>query len=398
MHKPKRSIFILTVICLASTTLAFSPNHGRKCPLQTANKPTKTNAPIRASASTPGSGTGTATIPNEIFNLVKSIIGAGVFSLPAGIAAFGNAPSALVPACFLVTIMGVISAYTFVLTARVCAKTGASSYSQAWDVTRGTSSSWIVAASLALGCMALNLAYSLILADTFQGFASMLGIGASRNMVLGILTTFIFLPLCWMKNLSSLAPFSIVGLLCSAYAGLAIAIRYFGNAYKLPAGKFIADLATRPSFGSIGAKGALSAKTLILVSMLLTAYSAHFNAPKFYTELKENTIERFNIVASTSFGISIAFYCFVASLAFLTFGSGCSAMVLNNYSSKDLLLTASRFAVAISLVFSYPLVFQGSRDGLLDLMRVPAEKRTNGLLNKATLGLVATTTYIASSD
>ena len=30
------------------------------------------------------SGTGTASIPNEIFNLVKSIVGAGVLSLPAG--------------------------------------------------------------------------------------------------------------------------------------------------------------------------------------------------------------------------------------------------------------------------------------------------------------------------
>jgi hypothetical protein len=29
-------------------------------------------------------GTGTATIPNEVFNLVKSIVGAGVLSLPAG--------------------------------------------------------------------------------------------------------------------------------------------------------------------------------------------------------------------------------------------------------------------------------------------------------------------------
>jgi hypothetical protein len=27
---------------------------------------------------------GTATIPNEVFNLVKSIVGAGVLSLPAG--------------------------------------------------------------------------------------------------------------------------------------------------------------------------------------------------------------------------------------------------------------------------------------------------------------------------
>jgi hypothetical protein len=29
-------------------------------------------------------GEGTATIPNEVFNLIKSIVGAGVLSLPAG--------------------------------------------------------------------------------------------------------------------------------------------------------------------------------------------------------------------------------------------------------------------------------------------------------------------------
>lgn len=29
-------------------------------------------------------GEGTATIPNEVFNLVKSIVGSGVLSLPAG--------------------------------------------------------------------------------------------------------------------------------------------------------------------------------------------------------------------------------------------------------------------------------------------------------------------------
>ena len=39
-----------------------------------------------------GRGTGSATIPDEVFNLVKSIVGAGVLSLPAGecVATFSN--------------------------------------------------------------------------------------------------------------------------------------------------------------------------------------------------------------------------------------------------------------------------------------------------------------------
>eukprot|EP00566_Odontella_aurita_P025429 CAMPEP_0113538990 /NCGR_PEP_ID=MMETSP0015_2-20120614/7673_1 /TAXON_ID=2838 /ORGANISM="Odontella" /LENGTH=124 /DNA_ID=CAMNT_0000438627 /DNA_START=230 /DNA_END=601 /DNA_ORIENTATION=- /assembly_acc=CAM_ASM_000160 len=77
-------------------------------------------------------GGGTATIPSEIFNLVKSIVGVGVLSLPAGIAAFGNSPTAVIPAAALVALIGGLSAYTFSMIARVCKNTGATSYRDAW--------------------------------------------------------------------------------------------------------------------------------------------------------------------------------------------------------------------------------------------------------------------------
>jgi hypothetical protein len=46
-----------------------------------AAKPIKAATTAAAESSSSG---GTATIPNEVFNLVKSIVGAGVLSLPAG--------------------------------------------------------------------------------------------------------------------------------------------------------------------------------------------------------------------------------------------------------------------------------------------------------------------------
>ena len=55
----------------------------------------------------------------------------------------------------------------------------------------------------------------------------------------------------------------------------------------------------------------------------------------------------------------------------------------------------SRIAVAISLVFSYPLAFAGCRDGILDLLNIPAEKRTDGLLNKVTVTALAGITGLA---
>ena len=88
-------------------------------------------------------GGGTASIPNEVFNLVKSIVGAGVLSLPAGIAAFGNAPSAIIPAVALICIIGGFSAYGFSLIGRVCSYTGGQSYRGAWSESVGEETSWI---------------------------------------------------------------------------------------------------------------------------------------------------------------------------------------------------------------------------------------------------------------
>jgi amino acid permease len=85
----------------------------------------------------------------------------------------------------------------------------------------------------------------------------------------------------------------------------------------------------------------------------------------------------------------------MASLGFLTFGANASGLILNNYSSKDTLMSVSRMAVAASIVFSYPLAFVGARDGVLDLFKLknPSEKLLNGL----TVGMLSALTIAALS-
>jgi Transmembrane amino acid transporter protein len=89
---------------------------------------------------------------------------------------------------------------------------------------------------------------------------------------------------------------------------------------------------------------------------------------------------------------------FITAIGFLTFGSAASGLVLNNYSSKDVWMAASRVAVAVSLTFSYPLAFQGCRDGILDLLQVPIEKRKrNSFLNFTTLCMLTLLTFLAAT-
>jgi len=338
-----------------------------------------------------------ASIPNEVFNLVKGIVGVGVLSLPAGVAAFGSAPSAFIPAGILIAVIGVLSGYGFALIGKVCAYTGAKSYREAWSKTVGEGTSWIPAWSVTLKTFMACLAFSMVLADTFSSLLE-----TSRNPTLLVVTGLVLLPLCLLKNLKSLAPFSLLGVMGMAYTAVAMTVRMFDGSYTMGGeteGKFIEQIASslRPKFGNMGAESVLSPNALILVCMLSTAYMAHFNAPKFYLELKDNTLPRFNSVVSYGFGISIFLMGFITMVGFLTFGKACDGLVLNNYAGSDILMGLSRIAVAVSLVFSYPLAFTGCRDGFLDLAKIPAEKRSSGTMNIVTIALLGFITFCACS-
>ena len=319
------------------------------------------------------------------------------FTLNSGISAFGNAPSAMIPAAALIAVIGGLSGYGFSLIGRVCSYTNANSYSEAWAKSINKQTSIIPAASCTFKTTCATLAYSMILADTFKQLFATIGFNFTRtNTLIGITSSVLF-PLCLLKNLASLAPFSLLGIIGMVYTAFAMGVRYFGGAYAVPSGAFLPGLAAnfQPAFGSVGAAGVFNPNSFILVCMLSTAYMSHFNAPKFYNELKDNTIKRFNILVGSSFAISIACFIIIAAFGFLTFGSASSGIILNNYNNKDSLMSLSRVAVAVSLVFSYPLAFAGCRDGVLDLAKVPVEKRTNGLLNKVTVGILSVVTGMA---
>lgn len=229
-----------------------------------------------------GSGGGTATIPNEIFNLVKAVVGVGVLSLPAGIAAFGNNPSALVPALSLIAFIGILSGYGFAVIGKVCAYTGATSYRDAWSKSVGPSTSWIPAWSTTLKTFVACLAFSMVLADTF---ASLLGTTERTKALLGV--TAMLLPLCLLKNLSSLAPFSLLGVIGMLFTALAMTIRYLDGSYAMPNGPLLSQVPQilKPSFGDRGMTSVFSPSSLILTCMLSTAYMAHFNAPKVSSDI-----------------------------------------------------------------------------------------------------------------
>ena len=183
----------------------------------------------------------------------------------------GNARSAVIPAVGLIVVMGILSAVGFSWIGQVCHYTGAKSYTEAWAKTLGPGTSSIPAWSTTTKTFLACLAFSMVLADSLTALVPI----DSRTTVLWSVTGLILLPLCWLKNLKSLAPFSLVGVMGMVYTAMAMTYRFARGSY-LGGSPLLSDLPEHltPAFGTKGIKSVVSPQSVLLVSMLSTAYMA----------------------------------------------------------------------------------------------------------------------------
>jgi amino acid permease len=191
----------------------------------------------------------------------------------------------------------------------------------------------------------------------------------TKSQVLLGIASFVLFPLCLMERIGSLAFFSMIGSVGTFVTIFTMVRRYFDGSY-LVGGKYYGDLPEDcvPSFGNDGAIAFFSRQSLVLISILSQGFIAHYNSPRYYFELKDHTIGRFNVVVNFSFLFAAVTYVVVSSLGFLTFGENSNGFILDNYSYKDPLATIARCGVAFSVIFAYPLLFHGGRDSSLAIL------------------------------
>ena len=107
---------------------------------------------------------------SSIFNLAKSILGAGILSLPAGIASFSDEKSALGFGTVLLLYMAVVSAYTFSSIGKACSIHNTSTFSDTWvkSIQSKSSKSIVMSTAITFKTLFTCLAYSIIIGDSFS--------------------------------------------------------------------------------------------------------------------------------------------------------------------------------------------------------------------------------------
>ena len=332
---------------------------------------------------------GGASVSESTFNLVKNVVGAGVLSLPSGVAA----GTGLVPAIALALLLGVFSACTFALLGRLCESTSARSFSRLGEATLGPRFGRLLAATCTAKTFFTCLAYSLVLSDAVVAILAAGGAPASlarRAPVLIGLSTLVLYPLCARADLSRLASISLIGSCAMLYAIAFMALRCVDGSYA-PGGRFFVSLPAhlRPAFDASRTAWTITPQTLVLACGLSTAFMAHYNAPAYYAGLERHSVPRFNVVVGRSFGAASGIFVAAMTIGYVTFGTASQGLILNNYSTDDTLATSVRIALAASIACTYPLAFTGLRDGVLSLAETEhATSLERRRLNVALLGAI----------
>jgi len=319
-----------------------------------------------------------STISTSIINLVNNVAGAGILSLSAGMAAGVG----WVPAMIICTIMGMLSAHTFSMIGYSCYYTGESTFKGLCEKTLGKESAWILDFLICISNFLGGLIYAGIIGDVFTPLFGLAGLPESLNFrasnIFAISAT-VLLPLALMKKLTFLAYTSSLGCLAVAYVVVFLGVRAFDGSYA-PGGAFVASLAEdlKPKFdGQSMFNCGLPA--MVLISNLGLAFIAHFNAPRYYMELRDHSPARFNVVVYSGFVLLTVLHAVVMALGYMTFGDNSRANIMLNFSPQDVLATIGRVAVGFSILFGFPMEFIGLRDAITGmtscLLELKEEKR-----------------------
>ena len=157
--------------------------------------------------------------------------------------------------------------------------THSSTYRDAWENTVGAKGGMFVAIVNTLDPLLGIYANASILGQSLMLLLQGIHIDCSQVECLLLITVLAIVPLCLMKNLNALAPFSAMGMAAVIAVLGAMLIRYWDGTYQ-PGGIYWQDLPNhlQPKFGETN--NFMSIQVLPFVCMVYTSFDMHYNSPQ----------------------------------------------------------------------------------------------------------------------
>eukprot|EP00949_MAST-11_sp_MAST-11-sp1_P003777 g3777.t1 len=350
---------------------------------------------------------GTASLTTSVLNLVNNIVGAGLFSIP-----WVMKEASIVTGCLFLAMIAVLNAASFILIGYCCELAGTFQYLEIGRRALGKRFgllSQLIVNAYAVGSL---ISFVVLTGDFLIGAETgILSVWAnntifyqqvedpdgtvrcswsSRCFVLYLIAVAIFLPLSLLRKIERLKATSAISLISTIYAGiLTVTVYVTQNPNALLPQERAHHV--QPEWFDI------NVHLWSAIPIMNVAFTAHYNAPRFYEELADRSIRRFVFVVALALGFSLAVYASVGVCGYLTFGSLTLGDVLRNFSSTYELAVLARLALAFTVIMTFPFAHHSVRRGVIALYFGDGKNTDNiefGSLLKITLIIVFASTTI----
>ena len=192
-----------------------------------------------------------------------------------------------------------------------------------------------------------------------EDFLHLSGLWTKSYTWLGFAGVIFFFLTC-ARKMEELKWTSLLGFITIFYVAVMVVVRYFTNKSH----KFVHD----PKSEDVRWLG-FGIGLFQCVASLGVAYGYHYNAPIFYSELKNKSPKRMMMTVALAYPLIISSYLAVGILGYLTFGAlvadgDAGGDVVNNYPDDDIPINIGRLGLFLHFVFVYPILSVGVRRNL----------------------------------
>lgn len=333
-----------------------------------------TNSHLEKKKSCDDYSPGTTSIGMSVFNLSNAIMGSGILGL-----AFALANTGIVLFVLLLISVTLLSIYSINLLLKCSQETGCMVYEKLGEQVFGTPGRLLVFGSITLQNTGAMLSYLFIVKNELPNVIKFLfGMEdispwyLDGRFLLGVVTIGIILPLCLLKNLGYLGYTSGFSLTCMFF--FLVVVIY--NKFKMPCPYIsINETLNNSQNATIEEQCTpkyftFNSKTAYALPTLAFAFVCHPSVLPIYSELRDRTQKKMQLVSHISFFSMFLMYFLTAIFGYLTFYDKVESELLGTYSNKkDILLLTVRLAVIIAVILTVPVLFFTVRSSLFELAR-----------------------------
>lgn len=281
-----------------------------------------------------------ASFQSSFISLFKTVVGAGLLSMPLAFATDG-----IIGGILLIILAAATAGYGLFLQAYVSkyVPSGHASFFNVCSITY-PQLSVVFDIAIAVQCFGCAISYLVIIGDLMPTV-----IESIPNRLFWIICSgAICIPLCFLRNLDSLRYTSMLALGAIAYMSL------------LVVGHFVAGDIPGENRGPVDLWPSSPRAVFSTFSIIVFAFTGHQNMFSIINEARDSPLSVWTLLVNLVSGVAAGLFIIVGLSGYLTFGSYVAENVIMLY-EPALSTTLARFSIVFMVVFSFPLMFHPAR-------------------------------------